>query len=394
MKLLKILALLVFAQIAYAAPYKYEVRKSDSHVIHIVTLSPKDYEVKFVKAHNQVFGRETVRQIAERENADIAINSGFFEIGGSQDGMPSRNMIVEGKIFSLLPSMQDNLILSKGELSIEAHALGMSATLGNQEIHINKYNKFAENDDVVLYTDTFGNATLTDYNSRREAAFNKDYKLIKLYDHGNIDIPRGGYVLSFPKLQNPEGDKLRLGNDSFLLVDKEVSIVTGIPMLVSGGVINPKISKQESAFYQKPHSRTALGLKKSGEVVLIVAEYAYKKDLNDVTMDELREVIQNNSNAIIAKYKKQPKELTLDELKEVVKTAYTNADVSIGLTMTELANLMLGLGCDSAINLDGGGSSTLWIEGKIAGQTVGDEDEGIGKVVERPVSDAIIFKKK
>ncbi|MBW3068049.1 phosphodiester glycosidase family protein [Actinomyces sp. 594] len=38
---------------------------------------------------------------------------------------------------------------------------------------------------------------------------------------------------------------------------------------------------------------------------------------------------------------------------------------SRGVTMTELAQIMAGLGCDCAYNLDGGGSSTLWFNGQV-----------------------------
>lgn len=55
---------------------------------------------------------------------------------------------------------------------------------------------------------------------------------------------------------------------------------------------------------------------------------------------------------------------------------------------------MLEQGCISAINLDGGGSSSLYINGKYINNQVGDQDEASGVAVVRPVSDAIIFKKK
>jgi len=55
---------------------------------------------------------------------------------------------------------------------------------------------------------------------------------------------------------------------------------------------------------------------------------------------------------------------------------------------------MLAQGCISAINLDGGGSSSLYINGKYINNQVGDQDEASGVAVVRPVSDAIIFKKK
>jgi hypothetical protein len=40
-------------------------------------------------------------------------------------------------------------------------------------------------------------------------------------------------------------------------------------------------------------------------------------------------------------------------------------DLSIGMTFPELADYLLNLGCTEAMNLDGGGSSTFWMHGKI-----------------------------
>ncbi len=39
--------------------------------------------------------------------------------------------------------------------------------------------------------------------------------------------------------------------------------------------------------------------------------------------------------------------------------------ISVGMTLTELANYMLKLGCEEALNLDGGGSTTFWIMGNV-----------------------------
>lgn len=39
---------------------------------------------------------------------------------------------------------------------------------------------------------------------------------------------------------------------------------------------------------------------------------------------------------------------------------------SVGATLSELAEIMRQLGCSEAVNLDGGGSSTLWLGGRIA----------------------------
>lgn len=39
--------------------------------------------------------------------------------------------------------------------------------------------------------------------------------------------------------------------------------------------------------------------------------------------------------------------------------------LSIGMTLTELATYLISLGCTHAMNLDGGGSATLWFDGKV-----------------------------
>ena len=58
------------------------------------------------------------------------------------------------------------------------------------------------------------------------------------------------------------------------------------------------------------------------------------------------------------------------------------AKVSAGMTFPELASYMLKLGCDHAMNLDGGGSATLWVRGNV----MNSPSEGR----ERPGANALI----
>jgi len=57
--------------------------------------------------------------------------------------------------------------------------------------------------------------------------------------------------------------------------------------------------------------------------------------------------------------------------------------VDAGLTLDELAAFMLALGCRDAMNLDGGGSTTMFLDGKVVNHP--SDKEG-----ERKVSDAIL----
>ncbi len=66
-----------------------------------------------------------------------------------------------------------------------------------------------------------------------------------------------------------------------------------------------------------------------------------------------------------------------------------DSKISGGMDINELSELMLSLGCIEALNLDGGGSSTMVIEGEVVNQPCGTTKQD-GKFIEA-VSDAIII---
>jgi len=61
-------------------------------------------------------------------------------------------------------------------------------------------------------------------------------------------------------------------------------------------------------------------------------------------------------------------------------------DHSVGMTLQELAQRMKQMGCEYALNLDGGGSSTIWM----LGQIVNSPSQG----AERPMGNAILLVQK
>ena len=65
-----------------------------------------------------------------------------------------------------------------------------------------------------------------------------------------------------------------------------------------------------------------------------------------------------------------------------------------GLSLYELADLMISLGCDDAVNLDGGGSTTMWIKGKPWNGVVNMpcDNKKFDHEGERAVSDIILVK--
>jgi len=61
--------------------------------------------------------------------------------------------------------------------------------------------------------------------------------------------------------------------------------------------------------------------------------------------------------------------------------------LSVGMSLRELSTLLLSLDCVDALNLDGGGSSTLYYQGSIA-------NSPSDTTKERSVSDAIVISRK
>ena len=62
------------------------------------------------------------------------------------------------------------------------------------------------------------------------------------------------------------------------------------------------------------------------------------------------------------------------------------ATLSIGMSMKELAEFMQQLGCTDAMNLDGGGSATFWLNGKV----MNSPSDGH----ERPIANALVIVEK
>ena len=119
-------------------------------------------------------------------------------------------------------------------------------------------------------------------------------------------------------------------------------IVGGTPVLVQHGNLLEDFSSEQTleSFLVKKRPRTAVGIKDNGDWIFVVVDGCFYGLFG-------------------------------------------------GMTMRELAQLMLDLGCIDALNLDGGGSSTLVIEDKVINQPCGTIEED-GKQVEA-VSDAILI---
>lgn len=156
----------------------------------------------------------------------------------------------------------------------------------------------------------------------------------KYYQYATMRLLRNGK----PRLLVP--DSIRNAEAAL----RDSNLMTAGPMLVYRGMDVPQnLAKR---FVTDRHNRTALGLKPDGTVVLLVVDGRSKREAE-------------------------------------------------GLTLPELTRVMRWLGCCDAINLDGGGSSTMYIKDKgFEGVVNHPSDNGrFDPEGQRPVANAILVVK-
>ena len=152
------------------AEYEYEKIDEDGHIIHLVVIDPSEYEASLIAAHNQVFGREKVGDIAKRENAEIAINAGFFEIGDNADGRPTGTLASNGQIYGLRTTEHGCFVKNGDKYSVEIVSPSLEISVSGRDHTVSRFNRFANGTRYFYYNSNWGRSTLSSYSERREIA--------------------------------------------------------------------------------------------------------------------------------------------------------------------------------------------------------------------------------
>lgn len=98
-------------------------------------------------------------------------------------------------------------------------------------------------------------------------------------------------------------------------------------------------------------------------------------DIKVTTSSEVAQSMTSNPRTAIG---------IIDNLHYVLVVSDGRTSDNEGLTLYELANVMKNLGCSTAYNLDGGGSSTMYFNGKVVNNPTNGQSSG-----QRKVSDII-----
>lgn len=301
--------------------------------VHVVEIQKGAAQVVPVLAQNQLGKRETVSGISKRYGAIAAVNGGYFSNTGDYLG----NLKLNGEwvvgnpqertawgFTTKGPSIVDT-IGYRSKFSVES--------LTNWSIWLDGLNIPRGNDQVVLYTPKNGQTTRS--NPWGKELIIEKGKIIGLSE-GNTTIHQKEMVLSAHGKERELIDYLVPGEKVKLevLVDSKWDTATHIlgagPRLVNEGKIH--VTAKEESFPADIRvgraPRTAIGEMKDGTIWLIIV------DGRSVS--------------------------------------------SIGMTLEELAGYLVERNIYHAMNLDGGGSSTMVIQGTIKNNPSDGRERSVG----------------
>ncbi len=322
--------------------------------VHVIEVDPSLYEIKPAKALDNGVGRESVLSLSKRYGAIASINGGFFSIGSRYDGKASGTLKIH-EWYALPTKPRGCIGWSPQDQMPKMDRLIVTITC-KSDLHnfrVDGLNCPRKKGGIVLFNSSFHKTTLTDPDG--EEIVIVDGVIVSIKQGGSSKIPENGYVLSIQE-EHPLFHTLTLGQPLECLVDIQPFfgftpkeewasldyIVGGTPLLLydHSKILDLETEQTIPTFLSYRHARTAIGILPNGHWLLVVVD----------------------RNGIFQ-----------------------------GMTIPELADLMEHLGCVHALNLDGGGSSTMVYEGELRNDPQGDEDEGLGSEKTRRVSDAILI---
>lgn len=304
-------------------------------------------KLEVLKSQNGESFLETTSRLAENADALAALNADFFATkrGESGKGSAVGVEVIDGEL--------------KSSASVEEHMNTLYQVFGDETLHINAFtfditltapngltdkikliNKYDDLTGIVMYTDDWGEFSVGSVGGIIEVSVDKDGKVLeKKAEAEPLKIPDGGFVLSAHMDYNTflldhvnVGDTVSVDVRSTPNVDLIETAIGGGAVLVHEGKVPESFSHNISG--RQP--RSAVGLDKTGTVITLVAVDGRREDAK-------------------------------------------------GMTQTELGNLLIDLGSYTALNFDGGGSTTMVVDKNGEKEVVNTPSDG----GERKVTNAV-----
>jgi exopolysaccharide biosynthesis protein len=308
-----------------------------------------------VRARDAAIGLETVTSLADRMDAIAAVNGGYFRTSGDFLGDSTGTLQIDGVLWSEPDRARASVGIIRtdgGAQLVFGHVVwDASIHAGRQKHTVDGLNRARGPNDLVVFTPQFGPATITD-DSGVEVVVRSDRVTDVRDNAGSTPIPSDGYIVSArgrarewvlkhlrPQTRVRVQTTLRPAESSRENPWADAEDVLGAgPKLVTNGKVDVTDVREKmiATFASDLHPRTAIAALADGRALLLTADG------------------------------RRPPE-------------------RVGLALDDLAKLLIELGAREAINLDGGGSTAMVVDGKL----MNFPTDATG---ERPVSDAIVVR--
>lgn len=305
-------------------------------IVNAIQIDPKvkGVSVKAVIAGDQVYstnsakGRETVSSLAKRTGAVAALNADFFPFTGDMLNLH----ITDGELVSEpYPNRTVFGITKSGNCLFDTLGFNAKLTASNNSITINGLNRPCGKNEIVAYTNKFSPSTMTtgvmtevviklSGKLTSDTPINGTIEAVNL-NTSNTPINENQLVLSGSGVCGNQLKKLTSGDKVNLLFkiipsktngwNNVVEAVGGGPRLISDGKITvlDKAEKFQASFASSAHPRSAVGVTNDGKIILAAVD--------------------------------------------------GRQSISSGVGLKKLAEILLSYKCINAMNLDGGGSTSL-----------------------------------
>ncbi len=302
------------------------------HVLKVDRANPR-FKFSTCLAHNTVFGLEPlsrqVQSVARSGHIPMAaINGDFFRIrSGPYQGDPLGLQILKGELISS-PRTASFWLDAEQQPHIARVQADFQATWPDGTSIPFDINQELTADHAVLYTPSMGPCTRTESGVELVLEANRDTRWLpiepgRIYQarilaqnqEPNSVIPPGKLILSLSPSVTRTLKTVTPGTVVSLSMKTRPDL-TGVSTAIGGGpLLIADGTKQTFSPNPPRHPRSAIGWNAT-HVFFVVVDGRQK-------------------------------------------------DLSVGMTLPELADLMGDLKCTDALNLDGGGSSTLWLAGSL-----------------------------
>lgn len=298
--------------------------------VRAVEFDPSNFRPHVALGNNLVDGQESASSIVQRSGARIAVNAAFFDM---KSYMPVGTIVTDGRVVTIdnkYPDKSAFTLDSSGNASVENYVTWYTATLQKedgfesviQKVSANKWPSSSTDAARLVFTRDWGHTLCFD--AKDAVTVDSEGFITSVAADKEVAIPAldEGYVLAQRSRRQYEGDffdscqvgdriSLDLNYDGSSTQDIMLSVAAG-PRLVKNGQVYGGLNTYISEGFSDPNITTytalrmCIGIKPDGNLLIATAT----------------------------------------------------------CTLQELSSILVKLGCSDGINLDGGGSATLYVGGQ------------------------------